>query len=385
MPQMIRKALISAFGDESNINVVSETIDDPARGEVQIRVLYSGFGGSDINMRLGRYPNQKAAPLVPGYCLVGTVQRNGSGSRRFSPGTMVCSLTMYDAEAELANVPEKYLFSVPHGLDVKKVCALILDWMTAYGMVHRSAHVKAGQKVFIHSLSGAVGMAAGALCQLQGAQVYGTASQRNHDMLRSLGFEPFVYSDKNWMTAMINVGGAEAVFDPLGYESWDESYQIMSHNDACLVGYGHNLATMSGDGERGGKFASTVKLLYVQMIESIFETCDISVRYGLTYILSNRSRNLMCPIEHRHTRSAHPLNHLKMLVLTFCRFFYITKDDKTFEPELQTLFDLLSQGKIDVKIKAIFDLEDIQEAHRAYTKGSSGVGSMLINVGDKRQ
>lgn len=341
MPHTIRKAVISAFGDESNINVVSAEIADPARGEVQVKVLYSGFGGSDINMRLGRYPNQKAAPLVPGYCLVGTVHQNGAGSKRFSPGTMVCSLTMYDAEAELANIPEKYLVSVPHGLDIQKVCALILDWMTAYGMVHRSAHVKAGQTVFIHSLSGAVGLAAGTLCQLQGAKVYGTASQRNHETLRSFGFEPFVYSDKNWMTAMTSLGGADVVFDPLGYESWDESYQIMSHNDACLVGYGHNLATMSGDVERGGKFASTVKLL---------------------------SRNLMCPIEHRHTR-----------------FFYITKDDKTFEPELQTLFDLLGQGKIDVKIKAVFGLEDIQEAHRSYTKGGSGVGSMLINVGDNSQ
>lgn len=340
MPQTIRKALISGYGDESNVNVVSAQIEDPAKGEVQVRVLYSGFSGSDINMRMGRYPNQMAPPLTPGYNFVGTVERNGSGCKRFSPGTLVCSLTMYDSEAELANIQEKYLISVPHHLDIQKVCALVLDWTTAYGMVHRSAKVKSGQRVFVHGLSGAVGLALGQLCQLQGAKVYGTASQKTHELLRSLGFEPFVYTDKNWMTAMTNLGGADAAFDPLGYESFDETYQILSHNDACLVGYGFNLATMSGDGERGGKFVSAVKLL---------------------------SRNVMCPVEHRHTR-----------------FFYITKDDKTFEPELQMLFDLLGQEKIDVKIKGIFDLEDIQEAHRSW-KGSPGMGSMLIRVGDKRQ
>lgn len=79
---------------------------------------------------------------------------------------------------------------------------------------------------------------------------------------------------------------------------------------------------MNGEGERGGKFASTVKLL---------------------------SRNVVCLVEHRHTR-----------------FFYITKDDKAFEPMLLTLFDLLAQGKIDVKIKGVFDLEDIQQAHRGW-------------------
>lgn len=340
MPQTIRKALISGFGDESNVNVVSAEINDPAKGEVQVRILYSGFNGADINMRIGVYPMQAKPPFTPGYCLIGTVEQNGSGSKRFSPGTMVCALTVYDAEAELANVAEKYLISVPHGLDIQKVCALVLDWTTAYGMVHRSAKVKEGQRVFIHGLSGAVGLATGRLCQLAGAKVYGTASQRNHDTLRAMGFQPFVYTDKNWMTAMKDLGGADAAFDPLGFESFDESYSILSHNDACLVGYGHNLATLSGEGERGSKFTATAKLL---------------------------SRNVMCPIEHRHTR-----------------FFYITKDDKTFEPELQTLFNLLAQGKIDVQIKGIFNLEDIQEAHRSWTKGGSGVGSMLIRVGDRK-
>ena len=345
MPQQIRKVLISAIGDESNVGVISAQIDDPPRGEVQVRVLYSGFNGADVNMRLGRYPNQEMPPLTPGYCLVGTVEQNGAGCRRYSPGTLVCALTVYGAEAELTNVEEKYLISVPHSLDIQKACALVLDWTTAYGLVHRSAGVKSGWKVFVHGLSGAVGLAVGTLCQLEGAKVYGTASQRHHDVLRSLGFEPFVYNNKDWMNSIKDVGGADAAFDPLGYESWDETYSVLSHGTkdggSILVGFGHNLATMSGESERGGKFVSTVKLL---------------------------SRNAMAPFERKRTR-----------------FFYITKDDKTFEPELHTLFDMLAQGKIDVRIKGIFDLKDVQEAHRSWSKGGTGVGSMLIRVGAKRQ
>ena len=345
MSQEIRKALISGYGDESNVSVISAHIDEPAKGEVQVRVLYSGFNGADVNMRLGRYPQQQAAPLTPGYCFVGIVEKNGSGCKRFSPGTLVCSLTVYGSEAELTNVAEQYLISVPHNLDIQKACALILDWTTAYGLVNRAAKVKAGWKVFVHGLSGAVGLATGILSQSNGAKVYGTASQRHHETLKALGFEPFVYNNKDWMTAMTKVGGADAAFDPLGYESWDETYSILSHgsaeNGSILVGFGHNLATMNGEGERGGKFASTMKLL---------------------------GRNAMAPFQRKRTR-----------------FFYITKDDKTFEPGLQTLFNLLASGQIDVKIKGIFDLEDVREAHYSWTKGGAGIGSMLIRVGDKRQ
>ena len=339
MSTTIRKAVISEFGDVSKINVVTTTIDDPASKHVQVRVLYSGFSGSDINMRLGRYPMQRAAPLTPGYCLVGTIVKQGPDcTGKLRTGDVVACLSVYDAEAELANIPEKYIIPVPTGLDLQKACALILDWTTAYGMVMHTAKVHHGQTVFVHGMSGAVGYATSVLCQLQGAKVYGTASARNHEALKALGWTPFVYTDKEWMTTMRNLGGADAAFDPLGFESWDESYSILSHNDACLVGYGGNLATLNDQPARGLLFP-TLKLL---------------------------SRNFMCPAVHRHTR-----------------FYYITRDDKTFVPDLQALFELLGQGKIDVRIKAVFDLEDVQEAHRSWSKAGMGFGSMLINVGAK--
>ena len=207
-------------------------------------------------------------------------------------------------------------------------------------MVFRSAKVQLGQKVFVHGMSGAVGSDTATLCQLQGATVYGTASLKRHEALKSIGWHPFVYTDKTWMIDMKSIGGVDAIFDPLGFESWDESYSVLSHDNACLVGYGSNLATMTDKPDRGSLFP-TIKML---------------------------SRNLLCPVVHRHTR-----------------FFYVTRDDKTFELELQELFRLLGEGKIDVNIKTVFDLEDIQEAHKSWNQGGGvGFGSNLINVGAKK-
>lgn len=91
---------------------------------------------------------------------------------------MAC-LSIYGAEAELVNLPEKYLAAVPPGVDLQQATALILDWNTAYGMVMHAAQVKAGQKVFVHGLSGAVGRALLTLAKMRGAEVFGTASPRN--------------------------------------------------------------------------------------------------------------------------------------------------------------------------------------------------------------
>jgi NADPH:quinone reductase-like Zn-dependent oxidoreductase len=334
MPTKIHKVLISEIGDVSKVNVVDAEISDPPAKHVQVKVIYSGFSGADINMRLGIYPLQKKAPLTPGYCLVGEVALNGKGSTKFRPGDLVVCLSIYDAQAELVNLPEKYLIKLPPGLDLQAATALILDWNTAYGMVMHTARVSSGQTVFIHGISGAVGHAIMALSQLQGAHVYGTASERNHEAIRALGATPFTYSNKDWIAQMKGLGGAHAVFDALGFESWDESYSILRPDGGILIGYGGNLNTLTGQPPRS----------------MVWPTVKLMAR-----------------------------NYLKVSSRKRANFYFISRDRSTFEPDMNALFDLLKQGKISVPIKAVYNLEDIQEAHRNWGKGS-GMGSLLVKV-----
>ncbi|KAK3702144.1 hypothetical protein LTR37_015119 [Vermiconidia calcicola] len=120
----IRKALIFEFGDVSKINIVRSTIEDPLSAHIQVKVLYSGFNGADISMRMGRYPMQKPAPLNPGYCSVGTVAKKGPDcTSNFSIGDLVACMTVYDSEAGLCNQREKYHVPVPRGLDLQQACA----------------------------------------------------------------------------------------------------------------------------------------------------------------------------------------------------------------------------------------------------------------------
>ena len=257
---------------------------------------------------------------------------NGKDCSEFKIGDRVACFSKYEGQAELINFPERYLVRVPDGVDGRTAVALILDWVTAYQLLHRAAHVTAGQKIFVHALSGAVGGALLRLGQLLGAQVFGTASLKRHDELRQLGAVPFDYSTKNWIAAIRELGGVDAVFDPLGFESFDESYSVLKKG-GVLVGYGMNLSAWTRTPERP-VIPSALKLL---------------------------SKNLLFWSGKRTT------------------FFGVNRGSKNFAPDLEQLFEWLKEGTILVPVKATFKLDEIQQAHREYASGAR-MGSIVIEV-----
>ena len=328
----IKKVSITAFGDESKLAIVEAELPEPQAGEVQLTVEYSIVSGSDVNMRRGIYPFQKKAPLTPGYSVLGTVLVNGKGCTKFKVGDRVACLSKYEGQAERINLPERFLAAVPEGVDPKAAVALVLDWVTAYELLHRAARVKAGQRIFVHGLSGAVGGALLQLASLAGVEVFGTAAKGKHEELRKLGATPFEYANKDWIGAMRGMGGVDAVFDPLGYESFDESYSIL-RKGGMLVGYGMNLPA----------FRKAPRPAALPVILKLF------------------ARNLQFWSGKRTT------------------FFGLNRRSKGFMPDLQLLFRWLAEGKLQVPIKAVFPMAQIQAAHREYAS-SAGVGSIILAI-----
>jgi NADPH:quinone reductase-like Zn-dependent oxidoreductase len=329
----IKKVVITAFGDESKLAIVESDLPEPSAGGVQLAVEYTIVSGSDVNMRRGTYPFQKRPPLTPGYSVIGKVRVNGHDCSKFKIGDRVACLSKYEGQAELINLPEKYLVPVLDGVDGGTAVALILDWVTAYQMLHRVAHVVAGQKIFVHAVSGAVGGALLRLGQLQGAQVFGTASLKKQDEMRQLGAVPFDYSSKYWIAAIQEFGGVDAVFDPLGFESFDESYSVLKKG-GVLVGYGMNLPAWTRTPERS-VIPSALKLF---------------------------AKNLLFWTGKRTT------------------FFGVSRSSKHYAGDLEQLFAWLKEGKISVPIKATFKLDEIQKAHREYAS-SARTGSIVVEVG----
>lgn len=349
MTTTIRKAVITHLGffpTAENLTVASTELPPPAAGEAQIRVLYSGFSGADVNMARGTYPLQRKAPLTPGYCLVGAVEvAPRTPSTAFQVGDTVIAVTTYDAQAERVNVAEKLLIMVPPALAargdaaLRQAAAIAVDWNTAWGMVAQAAQVQAGQRVFVHGLSGAVGQGLAALCAHRGAEVYGTASPRNHEALREQGVrEAWDYRDKAWVGAVRKLGGMDVVFDPLGFESWDESWSVL-RDGGILVGYGQNQGSLSGNK-------------------------DQIARSPWWYMAKLLARAVVPFTGKRAT------------------FYYIRPGSEACREGAEVLMNKLTAGEISVPIKAVWDLttEGIREAHQSWGK-MPGMGSLLIRVG----
>ncbi len=91
-------------------------------------------------------------------------------------------------------VDETALTPKPSSLDWPEAGGVLLTGATAWHTLEATG-VAAGDTVLVHGATGGVGLPAVQLARLRGARVLGTASERNHDLLRELGAEPVTYGD----------------------------------------------------------------------------------------------------------------------------------------------------------------------------------------------
>src|SRR5436190_6766632 len=143
------RIIVSQYGGPDTLRVVEEECPEPKAGEVRVRVLAAGVALPDVMMREGIHPETPPLPFTPGWDLVGVVERLGEGVSGIEPGQMVAALPISGAYAEFVCLPQRKLVSVPSGFDAAEAVSLVLNYITAYQMMHRSAKVKPGQRVLI--------------------------------------------------------------------------------------------------------------------------------------------------------------------------------------------------------------------------------------------
>jgi NADPH:quinone reductase len=107
---------------------------------------------------------------------------------------------------------------VPPGLDAAEAVSLVLNYVTAYQMLHRSAKVRPGQRALIHGAAGGVGSALLQLGRLAGLQLYGTCSSRAVSAVSDLGGIPIDYEHQDFVKEIhrLTSEGVDVVFDGIG-------------------------------------------------------------------------------------------------------------------------------------------------------------------------
>jgi len=239
---------VTQYGGPDVLQVIEEEAPEPQPGEVRVRVLAAGVALPDILAREGVHPETPPAPFTPGWDLVGEVDRLGKDVSGLEPGQLVAAMPISGAYAELVCLPHGALVPVPSGLDAAEAVSLVLNYITAYQMMHRSAKVERGQRVLIHGAAGGVGTALLQLGRVAGLEMYGTCSSRGAAAVSELGGIPIDYRTQDFVqeTRRLTGEGVDVVFDPIGGSHLWQSRKALRRGGR-VVGYG--LATsLRGEG-----------------------------------------------------------------------------------------------------------------------------------------
>ncbi|GAA2484775.1 medium chain dehydrogenase/reductase family protein [Streptomyces longisporus] len=222
-----------------DLRIRHAAVPDPGPGRIVIAMEATGVSFAEQQMRRGRYYDQPPFPFVPGYDLVGRVLSTGQGVDPGLAGRRVAALVKVGGWASHVVVDAKDAVEVPDGLTAAQAETVVVNGITAWQMLHRTAQVRAGQSVLVHGASGGVGSVLAQLARAIGVKVIGTASARHHAALKELGVTPVDYRAANVPAQVRELapGGVDAVFDHVGGRSVIDSWHLLAPG-GTLVAYG---------------------------------------------------------------------------------------------------------------------------------------------------
>ncbi len=323
MADTYRAVMLTRNGGPEVLQVVELSFIPPAPGEVRIRVSAAGVGATDLMMLKGGYMFAPKIPFVPGYEVSGVVDAIGAGVAGFQIGQRVAALTVHGAFAEYLVREAEHFLPIPDGVTDRDAAAVILNYVTAWQMIHRVAKVATGKTALVTAAAGGVGTAALQLLRLAGVKVYASASLPKHPLLQSLGAIPLDYraGAVDRLVRGHQPEGVDYAFDGVGGASVGPCISSLRRG-GTVVGFGFMGAESA--------FAK------VSMFANLFVGSRIRGRRGDFYGITALYR----------------------------------KDPKPLREDLPKIFALLARKKIDPLITHTFDLLEPRKALELLATGS---------------
>jgi NADPH:quinone reductase len=318
-----RAVMLTRKGGPDVLQVVELPLAPPGSGQLRIRIQAAGVGATDVMMLSGNYPFAPKIPFVPGYEVAGVIDAIGAGVTGFEVGQRVAALTVYGGFAEYLVREAEHFLPIPAGVSDRDAAAVILNYITAWQMIHRTAKVHQGQSALVTGAGGGVGTAALELLRLAGLKTYGAASPAKHALVRSLGATPLNYREGPLDALMrrLEPEGVDHVFDAVG-----------GANIGPRIGALRRGGTLVGFGFMGAPGI----LPKIAMFSNLFLGARLRGRRGSFYGITALYR----------------------------------KDPKPFREDLPKIFALLEEKRIDPLITHTFPLLEARKAIELLASGS---------------
>jgi NADPH2:quinone reductase len=211
-------------------------VDDPVPGdgEMLVDVEAVGVNYRDVYEREG-HGYGSTPPAIIGVEGAGTVE--GTGER-------VAWINVDGSYTQKLAAPRDLLVPVPDGVASDVAAAAILQGMTAHYLSHDSYPIQEGDWVIVHAAAGGVGLLLTQLAKLRGGRVIATTSTEEKAALpreagadETIGYDGFVEAARE-----ISGEGVAAIYDGIGKATFQDGLQ-------ALRPFGHMILYGSASGQ----------------------------------------------------------------------------------------------------------------------------------------
>lgn len=303
--------------------------------KVRVKTTYLGVAFGDKMRRMGVFA--PFGPFTPGYDFVGEIIEVGKKVDPSLLGQKVAGIMPkigiggYSQEIEIdpANT-----IPVPSDLCEKAILALGVNYISAHHLLTKFIRVDSSTNVFIHGISGNVGMALMDFRTIFHHKMSGTCSEAKVPGLQAMGAKAYGYNRTDWKEQALQdtPAGFDLVIDGLGFHNLKASSGLLGKN-GVLFFFG-----LTNDAQKGMKHVTKGLLSYVGLL-----------------LQGTRLKNYLFGMS-RDTRVSDCL--------------------ETWQVNLA----LYRQGRLNPKIGPTFDFADIKDAHQAMDAGVTS-GKITLRVG----
>jgi NADPH:quinone reductase len=203
----------------------------PGKGEVLVKVAYSGVNFIDTYHRTGLY-KLPSLPAAIGSEASAVVEQVGEDVTGFKTGDRVAYAMVRGSYAEYANVPVAMLIHVPSGVEMDIAAACMLQGMTAHYLTHSTFALKSEHTALVHAAAGGTGRLIVQMARMIGARVIATCgTPEKAKLTREDGAsEVILYNEQDFVAEtkrVTNGQGVDIVYDSVGQATFLKSLDCL--------------------------------------------------------------------------------------------------------------------------------------------------------------
>ena len=306
---------------ETNVPKINEN-------EVLIKVASAGVNRPDIIQRQGNYPAPPGHSKILGLEVSGIVEKTGNKVKKFLVGDKVGALVNGGGYAEFCKANESSVFHIPKNISFDEAACIPECFFTAWSNIIMRGNLKKKQKILIHGGTSGIGIASIQIAKLFDSYIFTTVGNNQKvSFCKKIGVNKTInYNEADFFEEIKNseISSVDLILDFIGGDYINKNINLLN-NDGKLVNIGF---------QKGAK--TEINLMKV-MLKRLTIT-------GSTLRIRNNSFK-----------------------------------GKILNDLVKFVFPEIEKGKIKIFIDSVYNLEDVDNAHKRIDEGKH-IGKIVLNI-----